>query len=242
LPAVQFAGRQPQTDLSPGAWVAAATAGEPWLTVAALLPRGFAATARVFHPAYRYDGDDDVEVTWREIAEENRTTPHPLMQWPGITGGWEYCAEESQPPVWDRAPDEGHLPTELAARLAAVLRRHTTAPDDCWFGIWVGGVVLADAPALALPNREHWLVRGPVELAAANLAAEPAEQSAHLWWPADHAWCVATDIDLMSTYVGGSAACIAELLATPGIEAAPVTPDDGVDFASDMLNPVPPRI
>src|SRR3712207_8985086 len=45
LPAVQFAGRRPETDLSPGAWVAAGTAGAPWLTVAAVLPRGF--------PAYR---------------------------------------------------------------------------------------------------------------------------------------------------------------------------------------------
>src|SRR6185312_3359869 len=163
LRAVQFAGRHPETDLSPGAWVADGTAGARWPTVAALLPRGLAAYARVFHPAYRYRGDDDVEVTWREIAEDNGTTPHPLMQWPGITGGWEYCTEDSQPPLWDRAPDEGHLPTELAARLAAVLRRHTTTPSDCWFGVWVGGVVLADAPALALAHREHWLVRGPVE-------------------------------------------------------------------------------
>src|SRR3954469_14514484 len=89
LRAVQFAGRHPETDLSPGAWVADGTAGARWPTVAALLPRGFAGYARVFHPAYRYDGDDDVEVSWREIAEDNGATPHPLMQWPGVTGGWE---------------------------------------------------------------------------------------------------------------------------------------------------------
>jgi hypothetical protein len=236
---VQFTGRQPETDLSPAAWVAAGTAGARGATVGALVPRGFAAHARVLHPAYRYAGDDDVEVSWREVAGANGTTIHPLVQWPGVTGGWEYVTEESQPPVWDRAPDEGHLPTEVAARLAAVLRRHTTVPDDCWFGVWASGT--SDAPALALPDREHWLVRGPVELAAANMAAEPAEQSASLWWPADRAWYVATDIDLLSTYVGGSAACIAELLATPGIEAAPAAPDDGVDFGSDTVNPVPTR-
>jgi hypothetical protein len=238
---VQFAGREPETDVSPGAWLAAGTADARRLTLGALLPAGFAAHARVFHPAYRYDGDDDLEVPWREVADDNGTTAHPLMQWPAITGGWEFCTEESQPPVWDRAPDEGHLPTEVATRLAAVLRRHTTTPDDCWFGVWVGGVIVADAPALAMPNREHWLVRGPVELAAANLAAEPSEQSASLWWPADRAWCVATDIDLVSTYVGGSAACVTEVLATPGLEAAAVSPGDGVDVASDMINPVPPR-
>jgi hypothetical protein len=241
LPAVQFAGRQPETDLSPAAWLAAGTAGAPWPTVAALLPRGFAAYARVFHPASRYEGDDDVEVSWRAVADDNGTSAHPLMQWPGVTGGWEYCTEESQPPLWDRAPDEGHLPAEVAARLAAVLSRHTATPGDCWFGVGVDGVVLADAPVLALPQRGHWLVRGPVELAAANLAAEPAEQSASLWWPADRGWWGATDADRRSTYVGGSAACTEDLLAASGIEAAPAAPEDAVGFAADMINPVPPR-
>jgi hypothetical protein len=37
---------------------------------------------------------------------------------------------------------------------------------------------------------------------------------------------VDTDIDLRSTYLGGSAACITDVLATPGIEALPVDPDD----------------
>jgi hypothetical protein len=32
----------------------------------------------------------------------------------------------------------------------------------------------------------------------------------------------------MSTYVGGSAACITDLLATPGLEAMPAAPDDPV--------------
>ena len=164
------------------------------------------------------------------------------MTWVGITGEWYYWSQDNQPPVWDRSPDEGHLPSAVAARLTAVLRRHTTTPDDCWFGVWHGfGAIVAGAPTLVLPRREHWLIRGPVELAAANLAREPAEQSATLWWPADRAWCVATDIDLMTTYVGGSAACIAELLAVPGLEAAPADPDDGVDVGADRINPQPSR-
>src|SRR5690349_23203664 len=44
---------------------------------------------------------------------------------------------------------------------------------------------------------------------------------ANLWWPDDRAWCVVTDIDLTSTYVGGSAGCIGELLAHTGLEAWP---------------------
>jgi hypothetical protein len=239
---VRLAGRPLEDDVSAGAWIADALTGRRQGTVAAVVPAVFAAYGRVLHPAVRYAGDDDVDVRWAEVAEENGTVAHPLMQWPAITGGWEFVAEEDQPPLWDDSPAEGHLPSAAAVRVAAVLRRHTRTPDDCWFGLWQGWTgARPGAPLLRLPGNEHLLVRGPVELAAANLAAEPAEQSANLWWPADRAWCVATDVDLMSTYVGGSAACLAELGTTDGLEVLPAQPDDPVGYAADRFNPVPER-
>ncbi len=237
-----LAGRPFEDDVSAGGWIAAALRDRPWGTVAALVPAVFPAYGRILHPAVRYAGDDDVEVPWAEIADANAAVVHPLMQWPAITGGWEFVAEEDQSPLWDDSPAEGHLPSAVAARLAAVLRRHTGTPDDCWFGVeqgWLG--VRSTATTLRLPGREHLLIRGPVELATANLAAEPAEQSANLWWPADRAWCVATEIDLMSTYVGGSAACIADLTATRRLEVLTAAADDAVTHAADTLNVVPPR-
>ena len=174
-----FAGRPVETDVSAGAWIAAGLEGEPWGTVSSLVPPVFAAYARVLHPAVRYAGDVDVEVCWAQVAAHNGTVAHPLMQWPAITGGWQYVNEADQPELWNDRPPEGHLPTAVAARMAAVLRRHTGTPDDCWFGVWHGfGGLVADAPTLVVPAREHWLVRGPVELAAANMADEPSEQSA----------------------------------------------------------------
>jgi hypothetical protein len=239
---VDLAGRAPEDDVSAGAWIAEAVAGRPWGTVAAFVPAVFPAYGRVLHPAVRYTGDDDVEVPWAEVADANGAADHPLMQWPAITGGWEFVAEEDQSPLWDDSPAEGHLPSALAARLAAVLRRHTGTPDDCWFAVWQGwGSVRSAGTPLRLPGREHLLVRGPVELAAANLAAEPSEQSANLWWPADRTWCVATDVDLMSTYVGCSEACLAELVAAPGLEVVQARPGDAVTYAADRLNSVPER-
>ena len=47
------------------------------------------------------------------------------------------------------------------------------------------------------------------------------------------------DIDLMTTYVGGSAACIAELVATEGLEAFPVPIDQRVVWDADTVNPPP---
>ncbi len=239
-----FAGRPVETDVSPGSWLAAALVPGPGGgpdSVASLVPRAFPAHARVFHPAVRYDGDDDVEVTWAAVASANGRTAHPGMQWISVTGAWEYLSEEDQPELWNSAPADGHLPAELAGRLAAVLAEHTTTPGDCWFGVWDGyGFITADAPTLSLPGRDHWLVRKPAALAAANMAEEPWEQSANVWWPADRAWCVATDLDLMTSYLAGTRACVDAVVDAAGIEAFPVPPDDPLAWDSDAINPVPP--
>lgn len=224
---MDLGGLPVETDVSRGVWLSSARRrGEPG-TVSALVPAVFAAYARVLHPAVRYDGDDDVEVTWAEVAAHNGSALHGLAQWVAITGG----PVDSQPPVWDDGPSEGHLPVALVARLAAVLTRHTGTPDECLFGRWDGfgfDLTTPDVPPRLLlrGGRDVVLVRGAVGDSVRNLAPEPHEQSANLWWPDDRAWCVVTDIDLTSSYVGGSAACIAELLATPGVEAFPAQPAD----------------
>jgi hypothetical protein len=226
---VQLGGLPVEKDVSAGVWISSSRRrGEPG-TVSALLPSVFGAYARVLHPAVRYDGDDDVEVPWAEVAAHNGSGLHPLVRWAALLPG----PVESQPPVWDDGPSEGHLPVALAARLGRVLGRHTGTPADCLLARWDGfGFDLTDPedpPRLLLRGgKDVVLVRGAVGDATRNLAPEPHEQSANLWWPADQAWCVVTDIDLTSTYVGGSADCIDELLRTPGIEAFPAAPEDPV--------------
>jgi hypothetical protein len=226
---VELGGLPVEPDVSQGVWISSARRRGGHGTVAAHVPALFEAYARVLHPAVRYAGDDDVEVSWAEVGAHNGTAVHPLVPWNALTHG----PVDSQPPVWDDGPSEGHLPVALAARLAAVLARHTTTPGSCLFGRWDGfgyDLKTPDVPPRLLLRGGHdvVLVRGTVDDAVRNLAPEPWEQSANLWWPADRAWCVDTDIDLRSTYVGGSAACIADLLATPGIEAVRVDPDDPV--------------
>jgi hypothetical protein len=230
---VQLAGRPVEADASAAAWCTSALTPARPPVVASLLPPAFAAYARVLHPAVRYDGDDDVEVPWAAVARHNRRTAHRLMQWPAITGSWDYAADLDQPELWNDAPAEGHLPVSVAARLAAVLARHTAAADDCWFGL------AADAAPDLAGDDPHLLVRGPLTLAVANFVPEPAEQGPSLWWPADRAWCVVTDPHLTSTFVGGSAAAIADVLAADGVEAWPAEPGDPVTPDSDPVNPPP---
>lgn len=119
-----------------------------------------------------------------------------------------------------------------AARLAGVLERYTSAHDRCWFAVWNGfghGYLAFDPaglPVIKLPDREMVLLCGSLSAAASNLAAEPWEQSANLWWPDDRAWCVATDLDFKSTYIGGAQPLINALLRDDTLE-----PNQGVGMA-----------
>ena len=224
---MELGGLPVETDVSRGVWISAARRRGERGTVASLVPAVFDGYARVLHPAVRYAGDDDVEIPWTEVAAHNGTVADRLARWEVLTRG----PVESQPPVWDDGPSEGHLPVGPAGRLAGILARHTTTPAECLFGRWDGfGYDLADPGApprlLLRGERDVVLVRGAVSDAVRNLAPEPHEQSANLWWPADQAWCVVTDVDLRSSYVGGSAACIAQVLGAAGLEALAVAPGD----------------
>ena len=70
-----------------------------------------------------------------------------------------------------------------------------------------------------------------------SLRVAPGWQSPNLWWPDDRAWCVSTEIDLMSTYVGGSRGCIQAIVEHRQLEAAEVEPSDGVAADTDAINP-----
>jgi len=55
--------------------------------------------------------------------------------------------------------------------------------------------------------------------------------------PDDRAWFVSTDIDLASTYVGGSRVCIDAILSAEEVEALPASIDDPLGVAADTINP-----
>jgi hypothetical protein len=93
-----------------------------------------------------------------------------------------------------------------------------------------------DGPRVRLPHREHLLYAGPAEdvVAPAGLAGDG--QCASLWWPADRAWCVATDVDLPWTYVGGPRGLIDAIRADRRIEALPASPGDPVSRVAEWVS------
>lgn len=59
---------------------------------------------------------------------------------------------------------------------------------------------------------------------------------AHLWWPEDRAWCVASHFDFTSTFVGGSTACIDHVVCSSALEAWPISSLQSITYNSDELN------
>src|SRR4051812_25653228 len=96
-------------------------------------------------------------------------------------------------------------------------------------------VVVKRRTAWTLPCKGARLLEGPLD-AAGELAMSLFPQSPNLFWPDDRAWCVATEIDLDSTYFGGTAALVAEVLADERLEAVPVEVTDPVWADSDDVN------
>ena len=107
-----------------------------------------------------------------------------------------------------------------------VLTRNTTTPNDCWFAVWEGNTALDDirvmAPTAEIAGYNYFLLRGPIERATDTLGGG---LSPNLWWPNDHAWCVAQHFDFPCAYIGGSRDTVADLLALTEIDSSLVRVD-----------------
>lgn len=85
-------------------------------------------------------------------------------------------------------------------------------------------------PTFALPGRDdYWLFEGHVSEAVRigrwNTEHWFSAQTPQFFWPADHAWCVATEIDEDSTVIGGSSELVDQLCASEDLEVLWIAPD-----------------
>ncbi|MFF8990397.1 hypothetical protein ACF09H_10715 [Streptomyces sp. NPDC014983] len=198
-------------------------------TVAGVCAPGFDAYVRILHPA----GLGERPVRWSTVAAAHGTRVTPGTRWYDVVGkGPDYlnAAEYGMPGVWDEHPWEGPTPPAVAEALIPVLARHTTTAERCWFGLWngYGRRDLGWLPTFSTPGREEVLLSGALADAVSPVALDEFAELPDLWWPEDHAWCLGGDVDLTSTYVGGSVRLVAGLLAAPDLETYPVGPDDTV--------------
>ena len=192
-----------------------------------LLPDGFEAYTRILHPAYQPTTDDPVR--WSEIAAQVGTTLHSEADFEKLAG--------SRIDDWDE-PRQGLLPKVEARELVGILRQFTTSPR-CIFAIWEGwggmDSLWQGAVSIRMPGRVYGLFGGPLNSALELLDHGALCPPPSLWWPEDQAWFVGTGIDELSTFVGGSRACIDGILAS-GVETFEVSPNARFDRDADTIN------
>jgi hypothetical protein len=120
-------------DASPGDWIAPRLHGK-FGAVTLTVPGGFAAYARICHPAR--DSHDKM-VKWSEVAQVTGGTAHSLMQWHALVGSPDHFNFKGS--LWDDgAPDRGNLALPQLEELCELLVWHTTDASRCIMGLWVG--------------------------------------------------------------------------------------------------------
>ncbi len=204
--------------------------------VGSLVPPVFDAYARIFHPAIRVEPDGTAEpCAWNEVAKFNGRVVHPSMEWGSLLGTW---GTNYRGVLHYQIPDRGTLTDATAKELARVLSKFTKS-NSIVYALWDGyGAEVQNADVIDLPERRMLAIEKPIDAVANPFELELA-RTANLWWPIDNAWCVATEIDLLSTYVGGSHDCIQALIESSTLEGMPVKANQKITWDADTINPLP---
>lgn len=156
------------SDVAAGDWLVERI-DDPWrYTMHDVVPRGFPAYARIFHPAsrdrpageswpglpyarYRNEWDAfherspeivDERVTWAATAAAMGTTMHAGAQWSALVAPGRIVENEDgprDPAGWRYTdPEQGGMPADTFAAVAEVLARHTTTPHNGFAALWEG--------------------------------------------------------------------------------------------------------
>jgi hypothetical protein len=111
--------------------------------VGSVVPTGFEAYARIFHPASspgRLEPSGTivpgVELRWSEVAALSGKTVHPEMQFHAIAPPPHDRGHGLEPKV--HKPRDGVLSEVQRGALVEMLSTHTTTPNACWLCLWEG--------------------------------------------------------------------------------------------------------
>ena len=253
-------------DVSPADWIAPRLSGR-FGAVGLTIPRGFSAYARIFHPAESSPGD---ATRWATVASATGREAHALMQWDSIVAPTDRngAIAGSWNGVGPSRGDLDHVALRALCRRLAVGQRDEPECFFClWEGYgelasygWLrrpaapGSRVAPEqrhlftasqleSARLSLPRRTYVVLSGSLlhALLIGSFACGTFwPKSPNLFWPVDHAWCVATEIDFDSTLVGGSDTLIAAIVDDPALEAWPIGPDASLASDADEVNRVAP--
>ncbi|WP_260681840.1 hypothetical protein [Gordonia rubripertincta] len=187
------------TDVSPADWITRrrdatddVASGQAWKALALFGPPEFEAYARV---RFRPDPDGPHQGVPREDFTQ------------AVYAGYEHG---------------------IVARTCRALAAETRSSDDCYFAIWAGypGVLspLPGGPRMHIPNRDYHLYVGTLSDLKAWEQPLTHETPALLHdppafvWPADRAWCLASDVDPHWAGIGADTTTIRALTTRDDID------------------------
>jgi hypothetical protein len=177
-----------------------------------------ARSASAVNPPRAGSLDEDIIIRLLPVLREHTQTPERC--WFAFWNGWGTPVPLASPPG---------LLTRLFKGAPRRKRSETHHPRR-------------SAPGFSIPGRELLLFEGTIDDAHESYYQPYGLnhfQSAYYWWPDDRKWCVASEIDLMSTYIGTEEDCAAAILQTSGIEAMHADVGDLITAAGDTVNPNP---
>ncbi len=150
-----------------------------------------------------------------------------------VPAGFDAVVRVSAPP--DDVGDWIAAYRDLFGLVASIGVDHTERPRDAWFAIerandfgqgaspWMmstGAARSDDEPWLVRPQRAYRLTTGPIWAVTRLIGPSTSWRHPDLFWPDDHAWFVATDVDFWSLYVAGPDRFVSriEALVPTGVE------------------------
>ncbi len=236
-------------DVGQAEWVQERLTGLMAGTVSSVVPVGFDAYAQVLHPVETPINGDTL-VRWNDVAQWGAQVLTARSQWLAVAMPEH---RPRQPRPWrSQGPAHGTLYLDDARTLAAIARGFTDTPQQCWCCIWDGFgwwsrvsygplVESSNAPAPSpIPveakvwpkvhtrYRDYLLYEASLDTSFVEAIQMLEGHSPNLWWPSDRAWCVGTEIDAHSTYVGGSRAFIDAVLQSGQLETFEVDANDSL--------------
>ena len=200
--------------------------GETVHRVAELLPPGYEAYLRLFHPFRIWGSDADStdgssRRTWKALADEAGASFGGELTWRSL--------QPALPLTEGRRPyevDEGHLDRVTRRELFSTLDAHTS-PGSVYFFYGLAAVVAGhDSVLFRAPA-------GAVEEVVAAARSEGLGESPELAWPEERAWLLCSDYDVTSTYIASDRALADALIDDTQLEIAEVSRDARIDGRAD---------
>ncbi|WP_299573729.1 hypothetical protein [uncultured Williamsia sp.] len=239
-----------------GGWIRLRLSG-PFATATMITPSGYESYVRVLHPVRDHTGRTR---TWSSVAEASGAVLHSEAQWWCVAGADADDRRSITSCVGH--PSVGRLGRATTKALMSVLVDRTTTPQHCFFGVWEGAgwamhddlvrhpdhgddmdrriARMAQGPMMSDGHCRYVLLAGP-----ADAMAEVGDHfgdgghemlGAHIAWPEDRAWFVATGIDYDSTIVACDQITADAVLAHPLLEAVAFPPTGRLDIDADTVN------